>query len=210
MTIMADQYSLSAKLFMVSGKMPGLNEGLSFYDTPTGEKVNSRTLASYLIAATIEDLSKKGLLEYRLEEMKVIGGKLPLIVLKRKGTQAIGFEKLLLDNLDKEMNLIDLVKKIIGGMYQMPENQLLWLIRSEFDVKELMRKEKVTMLFVFSRMETRWIPEKVQPFVDEWLNELKPVWGETLELPWLKTAVRNCNFAYSHSKVQTDTDDDKD
>jgi hypothetical protein len=99
-----------------------------------------------------------------------------------------------------------LVKKIIGGIYEMPEYQILWLIRNEFPASEYMRKEKLKMMLFFSRMETRWIPEKVQPFVGKWLPEMKPVWERVLTLPWLKIAVRNCNFGYSTTKSFPDPD----
>ena len=191
-----ENVSITARLFMVSGKLHGLNQGLTFYDTPSGEKVNSRLLATYLVAATIEYLKNKGALEYRLDEIPAIMGKLPVVVLRRTITDGIGFEKLILEKLDSENNLIDLVKGIIGARYQMPEYQVLWLIRSEFPQAEFMRKEQVKTLF-FSRWETRWIPEKVKPLVDEWLAELSPVWDATLNLPWIQTAVRDCNFAYS-------------
>jgi hypothetical protein len=86
-------------------------------------------------------------------------------------------------------------------MYREPEYQVLWLIRSEFPQADYMRKEKVKTLF-FSRWETRWIPEKVKPLVDSWMSELMPVWNTTLKLPWLQTAVRDCNFAFSGTRVQ--------
>ena len=206
---MDKSYSLAAKLFLVSGQLPGLTGGMTFYETPTGEKVNSRVLVAYLLAATIEDLKNRGALEYEEKEMKALLGQLPILVLRRKKTDGIGFEKTLLAALDKEMNLIDLVKKLIGGLYQLPEYQILWLIRQEFPQAEFMREETVKMMFVFSRKETRWIPEKVQPLATKWLPELKPVWEKTLKLSWLKTCVRNCNFGFSFTKVQP-KDDDKD
>ena len=204
---MADNYSLAAKLLIVSGKLPGLTEGLLFYVTPTGEKVNSRLLVAQLLAATIEDLKNRGLLEYHQEEKQVLGGKLPLLVLHRLKSEGIGFEKILLDKLDKDKNLIDLTGDIIGGRYELPEYQILWLIRQEFPVTEFMRQEEVKMMFIFSRKETRWIPEKVQPLVDSWLPELKPIWEKTLQLSWLKTAIRDCNFG-SSSTTAADKDDD--
>lgn len=197
---MVEDYSLAARLFIVSGKLPNLTEGMCFYPTPSGEKVNSRTLAAYLIAATIEDLKKRGALEYRESEITAIGGQIPVLVLNRKSLDVIGFEKILLEKLNKTMNLIDLVRAIIGGRYQMPEYQLLWLIRSEFPPDEYLRKEEVGF-FIFKRKETRWIPEKAQPLIESWLPELKPTWDEVLRLPWLKTAVRNLNFAVSAERV---------
>ena len=191
-----ENISLAARLFIVSGKLPGLNQGLTLYTTPSGEKVNSRLLTTCLIAATIEHLRNQGALDYREEEMQVLGGKLPVLTLKRINTEGVGFERLLLEKLDIEKNLIELVKEIIGAMFEMPEYQVLWLIRSEFPEAEYMRKERVKFLF-FSRWETRWIPEKVKPLVDSWLNGLAPVWETTLQLPWLKTAIRDCNFAFS-------------
>ena len=203
---MVEDYSLTAKLFMVSGKLPGLNEGLSFYQTPSGEKVNSRILAAYLTAATIENLSKRGALEYRESELQVLGGKIPVLVLNRKTTGGTGFEKSLLEKLEKEKNLIELVKDMIGGMYQMPENQLLWLIRSEFPQNDYTHQVEVRVLFL-KRKETQWIPEKVKPLIDIWLPQLKPVWEETLRLPWLKTAVRDFNFGLSSRKASPKDDD---
>jgi uncharacterized protein (DUF3820 family) len=197
---MVEDYSLAARLFMVSGKLPGLNEGFCFYETPSGEKVNSRTMAAYLTAATIENLSKRGALEYRESELPVIGGNVPVLVLNRKTTEGTGFEKTLLEKLDEEKNLIELVKSIIGGMYQLPENQLLWLIRREFPNSEYTREVEVGVLFL-KRKETRWIPEKVKPLVDIWLPQVLPVWEETLRLPWLKTAVRDINFALAAKKA---------
>jgi hypothetical protein len=204
---MADNHSLAAKLLIVSGKLSGLDGSLCFYETPTGEKVNSRLLVAYLMAATIEDMKGRGLLDYELGEMKAIGGKIPLLVLTKKTDSGVGFEKIILDKLVKPTNLIDLVKSIIGGMYELPEYRILYFIRSEFDMKEFMRQETVKMMIFFSRQETRWIPEKVQPLVDQWLPELKPVWEKTMALPWLKTAVRNCNFGFSTSKAQERDDD---
>jgi hypothetical protein len=81
---MVEDHSLAAKLFMVSGKLPGLTEGFCFYETPSGEKVNSRILAAYLTAATIENLSKLGALEYREVGLKVLGGEIPILILNRK------------------------------------------------------------------------------------------------------------------------------
>ena len=188
--------SIAARLFMISGKLHGLNQGLTFYDTPSGEKVNSRLLATYLVIATIEYLKNKGALEYRLDDVPAIGGRLPVVVLKRLNTDGVGFEKIILEKLDIEKNLIELVKDIIGARYQMPEYQILWLIRSEFPPAEFMRKEQVKTLFL-SRWETRWIPEKVQPAIDSWLGQLAPVWDIILKLPWIQTGVRDCNFAYS-------------
>jgi hypothetical protein len=204
---MDSKYSLAAKLLLVSGKLSGLNEGLSLYSSPTGEKVNSKTLAIYLVAATIEDLKNKGLIEYKEGEISAIGGKLPVLILNRKKNEGVGFEKTVLEKLDEEMNLIDLVGKLVGGMYQIPEYRLLWLIRSEFPNEEFMREETVKMMFVFSRKETRFIPEKVAPLVEKWLPELEPVWNKVLELPWLKTAVRNCNLGLSAVRA-IDKDDD--
>jgi hypothetical protein len=197
---MVEDFTLAAKLFMVSGKLPGLTEGFCFYQTPSGEKVNSGILAAYLTAATIENLSKRGALEYREAELPVIGGKIPILVLNRKTTDGTGFEKSLLEKLDKEKNLIELVKDMIGGMYQLPENQLLWLIRSEFPYNEYTHQVEVRVLFL-KRKETQWIPEKVKPLVDTWLPQVKPVWEETLLLPWLKTAVRDFNFGLSSTKA---------
>jgi hypothetical protein len=207
---MEEKYSLAARLLIVSGKLSGLSEGFTFYQTPTGEKVNSRTLVAYLIAATIEDLKNRGVIDYKEGEIKaIIGGKLPILILNRKKNEGIGFEKIILEKLEKEKNLIDLVKDVIGGIYQIPEQRLLWLIRKEFPTEEYMRQEKVTMMFIFSRMETRWIPEKVTPLADKWLPELKPIWEKVLNLPWLKTAVRNVNFGLSATQAQ-EKDDDKD
>jgi hypothetical protein len=62
-------------------------------------------------------------------------------------------------------------------------------------------------MFVFSRKETRFIPEKINPLVEEWLPELTPVWENVLELPWLKTAVRDCNFGLSSTKAAEKDDD---
>jgi hypothetical protein len=166
--------SIAARLFMVSGKMPGLNQGLSFYDTPSGEKVNSRLLAAYLIAATIEYLNNRGSLEYRPDEIPAIMGKVPVLMLRRINIDGVGFEKLVLEKLDAEKNLIELVKDIIGARYLIPEERVLWLIRKEFPGAEFMREEKVKVLFL-SRMVMRWIPEKVKPLVDGWLAELTPV-----------------------------------
>jgi hypothetical protein len=207
---MAEDYSLAAKLLMVSGKLPGLTEGMIFYQTPTGEKVNSRTLASYLLAATIEDLKTRGFLEYKEDVIKAIGGTIPTLVLKKKKSGGVGFEKTVLDKLDKDKNITELVRDILGGTYEMPEYRLLWEEKSEFPEAEFMRKEKVTTMFIFSRFETRWIPEKVAPLADKWLDELKPVWDKVLALPWLKTAVRNCNMGYSVSLHQESPSDDKD
>jgi len=204
---MEDKYSLAARLLIVSGKFSGLNEGFSFYQTPTGEKVNSRILANYLIAATIEDLKNKGLIDYKEGEIKAIGGKLPVLILNRKKNEGVGFEKTVLEKLEKEKNLIDLIKDIIGGMYQIPEERLLWMIRREFPTEEYMRQETVKTMFVFSRTETRWIPEKVTPLADKWLPQLKPVWEKVLNLPWLKTAVRDCNFGLSASRAIPKDDD---
>jgi hypothetical protein len=205
---MENKHSLAAKLLIVSGKLTGLNEGFTFYETPTGEKINSRILAAYLIAATIEDLKDKRAVEYKEGEIKaIIGGNIPVLILNRKKNEGIGFEKIVLEKLEKEKNLIDLVRDIMGGAYQIPEQRLLWLIRKEFPTEEYMRQEKVTMMFVFSRMETKWIPEKVMPLAEKWLPELKPVWEKTLNLPWLKTAVRNVNFGLSATKAQEKDDD---
>jgi hypothetical protein len=205
---MDEKYSLAAKLLIVCGKLSGLNEGFSFYQTPTGEKVNSRTLAIYLIAATIEDLKNRGIIDYKEGEIKAIGGKLPVLILSRKKNEGIGFEKTVLEKLEKEKNLIDLVKDIIGGMYQIPEEHLLWMIRREFPIDEYMRQETVTTMFIFSRKETRWIPEKVAPLAEKWLPELEPVWKKVLELPWLKTAIRDCNFGLSSTQAERKDDDD--
>jgi hypothetical protein len=205
---MDQKHSLAAKLFVVSGKLSGLNEGFSLYAAPTGEKINSKTLAIYLLAATIEDLKNRGVIEYKEDEKKVLGGTLPILVLKRKKNEGVGFEKTFLEKLDEEKNLIDLTRDIIGGTYQMPEYQLFWLIRKEFPQDEYMREETVKMMFVFSRKETRWIPEKVNPLVEKWLPELTPVWEKVLKLPWLKTAVRNCNFGLSATRAQEKDDDD--
>ena len=203
---MLEERSLAAKLFMVAGKLPGLTEGFCFYDTPTGEKVNSRILAAYLTAATIENLSKLGALEYREAGLKVLGGEIPILILNRKNTSGTGFEKIILEKLDTEKNLIELVKDIIGGRYQLPENQLLWLIRSEFPHNEYTRQEEVRILFM-KRKESRWIPEKVNPLLDAWLPQMKPIWEETLRLPWLKTAVRDFNFGLSSQKASPKHDD---
>jgi len=205
---MDDKYSLAAKLLIVCGKLPGLNEGFSFYQTPTGEKVNSKTLATYLIAATIEDLKKRGIIDYKEGEIKAIGGKIPILILSRKKNQGVGFEKAVLEKLDKEKNLIDLVRDLVGGIYEIPEQRLLWLIRNEFPEEEYMRQETVTTMFIFSRKETRWIPEKVAPLVEKWLPELEPVWREVLELPWLKTAIRDCNFGFSSTRQVFDKKDE--
>jgi len=205
---MDEKYSLAAKLLIVCGKLSGLNEGFSFYQTPTGEKVNSRTLAIYLIAATIEDLKNRGIIDYKEGEIKAIGGKLPVLILSRKKNEGIGFEKTVLEKLEKEKNLIDLVKDIIGGMYQIPEERLLWMIRREFPTDEYIRQETVTTMFIFSRKETRWIPEKVAPLAEKWLPELEPVWKKVLELPWLKTAIRDCNFGLSSTQAERKDDDD--
>jgi hypothetical protein len=201
-----EDYSLATKLFIVSGKLPGLTEGLCFYQTPSGEKVNSRILAAYLTAATIENLSKRGALEYRESELQVLGGKIPVLVLNRKITGGTGFEKSLLEKLDKEKNLIELVKDMIGGMYQLPENQLLWLIRSEFPQNDYTHQVEVRVLFL-KRKETQWIPEKLKPLIDTWLPQVKPVWEETLRLPWLKTAVRDFNFGLSSRKASPKDND---
>jgi hypothetical protein len=195
-----ENYSVAAKLFMVSGKLPGLTEGLSFYQSPSGEKVNSRVLAAYLTAATIESLSKRGALEYREAEIQAIGGKIPVLVLNRKSADGIGFEKILLEKLDTEKNLIDLTKDIIGGRYQSPESQVLWLIRREFPQTEYTRQEEVGV-FLMKRKETCWIPEKVKPLIDAWLPQMTTLWDETLRLPWLKTAVRDFNFGLSSQKA---------
>jgi uncharacterized protein (DUF3820 family) len=120
--------------------------------------------------------------------------------LNRKTTDGTGFEKTLLEKLDEEKNLIELVKSIIGGMYQLPENQLLWLIRREFPNNEYTRQVEVGFLFL-KHKETRWIPEKVNPLVEIWLPQVKPVWEETLRLPWLKTAVRDFNFGLAAKKA---------
>ena len=113
-----------------------------------------------------------------------------------------------MEKLEKEKNLIDLIKDIIGGMYQIPEERLLWMIRREFPTDEYMRQETIKTMFVFSRTETRWIPEKVTPLAEKWLPELKPVWEKVLKLPWLKTAVRDCNFGLSFSRaIPKDHDD---
>jgi len=72
-----ESLSLAARMFMVSGKIPGLTQGFSLYETPSGEKVNSRVLAAYLIAATIEYLKSIGSLDYRQDEVAAIGGRLP-------------------------------------------------------------------------------------------------------------------------------------
>ena len=205
---MEGKHSLAAKLLVVSGKLSGLNEGFSLYSAPTGEKVNSKTLAAYLLAATIEDLKNRGIIEYKEDEIKVLGGKLPVLILKRKKNEGVGFEKTILEKLDEEKNLIDLVKDLIGGMYQIPEYQLLWLIRSEFPQDEYMCQETVKTLFIFSRKETRWIPEKVNPLVEKWLPELKPVWEKVLNLPWLKTAVRDCSLGLAKTRAQSKDDDD--
>jgi hypothetical protein len=197
---MVEDHSLAAKLFMVSGKLPGLTEGFCFYETPSGEKVNSRILAAYLTAATIENLSKQGALEYREAGLKAIGGEIPVLILNRKNTAGTGFERTFLEKLDTEKNLIELVKDIIGGRYQIPEHQLLWLVRSEFPHNEYTRQQEVGF-FLFKRKETRWIPEKVKPLVDIWLPQLKPIWEDTLRLPWLKTAVRDFNFGLSSQKA---------
>jgi hypothetical protein len=202
---MGNDYSLAAKLFMVAGKLPGLTEGFCFYETPSGEKVNSRILAAYLTAATIENLSKLGALEYREAGLKVLGGEIPVLVLNRKNTAGTGFEKTVLEKLDTEKNLIELVKDIIGGKYQIPEYQLLWLIRREFPHNEYLRQEEVGFLF-FKRKETHWIPEKVEPLVDTWLPQMKTIWEETLRLPWLKTAVRDFNFGLSSQKTSPKRD----
>jgi hypothetical protein len=203
---MAEDHSLAAKLFMVSGKLPGLTEGLCFYETPTGEKVNSRVLAAYLTAATIENLSKIGALEYREAGLKVLGGEIPILIINRKNIDGTGFDKIVLEKLDSEKNLIELVKDIIGGRYEIPEQQLLWLIRSEFPHNEYTRQEEVRFLFM-KRKETRWIHEKVNPLVDAWLPQVKPIWEETLKLPWLKTAVRDFNFGLSSQKASPKNDD---
>jgi len=71
-----------------------------------------------------------------------------------------------------------------------------------------MRQETVKVMFVLSRQETKWIPEKVKPLVDEWLPKMKPIWEKTLALPWVKTAIRDCNFGFSASKTQVKFDDD--
>lgn len=205
---MDNKYSLAARLLIVSGKLSGLNEGLALYQSPTGEKVNSKTLAIYLVAATIEDLKNRGIIEYKEGEISAIGGKLPVLILNRKKNEGVGFEKTVLEKLDKEMNLIDLVRKLVGGMYQIPEYRVLWLIRSEFPDEEYMREETVKMMFVFSRKETRFIPEKVDPLVKKWLPELEPVWKKVLELPWLKTAIRDCNLGLSATRDTSDQDRD--
>jgi hypothetical protein len=205
---MEEKYSLAARLLIVSGRLSGLSEGFTFYQTPTGEKVNSRILTAYLIAATIEDLKNKGVIDYKEGEIKaLIGGKIPVLILNRKKQEGVGFEKIVLEKLEKEKNLIDLIRDILGGMYQIPEHRILWLIGSEFPEAEYKRQEKVTVMFILSRMETRWIPEKVTPLADKWLPELKPIWENVLKLPWLKTAVRNVNFGLSARKAQ-DKDDD--
>jgi hypothetical protein len=198
-----ENVSVAARLFMVSGRLPGLNQGFSFYDTPSGEKVNSRLLATYLIASTIEHLKNRKSLEYRPDEISAIMGKVPVLVLKRLNLDGTGFEKLMLEKLDAEKNLIDLVKDIVGARYIIPEERVLWLIRNEFPAVEFMREEKVKVAFL-SRTELRWIPEKVKPLVDGWLAELAPVWDVTLKLPWLAIAARDCNFAFSSMKAEPD------
>jgi hypothetical protein len=204
---MEEKYSLAAKLFIISGKLSGLNEGLQLYNSPTGEKINSRILASYLIAATIEDLKKREIIDFKEGEIKAIGGKFPVLILDRKKNEGIGFEKVLLEKLDKEKNLVDLIKDIIGGQYQIPEYQLLWFIRKEFPNQEFTQQETVKILFIFSRKETRFIPGKINPLVEKWLPELKPDWEKMLTLPWLKTVVRNVNMGLSLTKAQEKHDD---
>jgi hypothetical protein len=200
-------FSLAARMFMVSGKIPGLNQGLSFYDTPSGEKVNARLLATCLIAATVEYLRTLGSLTYQFGEIPGIGANLPTLIISRLAWTGTGFERTLLERLDAPKNLVDLAKAIIGGKYRVPEHQVLWLIRSEYPAAEFTRQEQVKTL-MFSRMETRWIPEKVLPLVDAWYGGLLPWWNHTLNLPWLQMAVRNCNFAYSFTTAQPKRDRD--
>ena len=202
-----DNLSLAARMFMVSGKIPALSQGLSFYETPSGEKVNARALASHLIAATVAYLKTTGSLDYRLDEIPAVLGSLPVLVLSRINGNGNGFERFMLERLDNPKNLIDVVREVIGGRYQMPEHRILWLIRSEYPEAEFMRREQVKTL-VFSRMETRWIPEKVSPLVNAWYADLIPWWNYTLNLPWLNTAVRDCNFAYSAMTAQARRDND--
>jgi hypothetical protein len=202
-----DDLSLAARMYMVSGKIPGLTRGFSIYETPSGEKVNSRVLAAYLIAATVEYLKSTGSLDYRLDEIPAIGGRLPVLILNRLAWNGAGFERKMLEKLDVPKNLIELVKDLIGGRYQVPEEHILWLIRSEYPREEFMRQEQVKVLMM-SRMEARWIPEKVMPLVNAWYNDLLPWWNHTLGLPWLQTAVRNCNFAFTATKAQPRRDND--
>jgi len=202
------KYSLAARIFLCAGKLPGLTSGLSFYQAPTGEKVNARNLTRFLMIATLNRLLEEKKISMKEAEKKaLVGGSLPILTFSRLSKEAIGFSSLILEKLEKEKDLIQLTKDLIGGRYQLPENRILYLIKQELEPAGLSEEVEIKRFLGRKKIEKHWRLEKIQPLVEEFLPEIKKAWSQVQKLSWKNTADRNLNFGFSFSQKSIDRDD---
>jgi len=142
------------------------------------------------------------------EKKTLVGGNLPILTFNRLSKEAIGFSSLILDKLEKEKDLIQLTKDLIGGRYQFPENRILYLVKQELEAAGFTEEVEIKRFLGRKKIEKRWRLEKIQPLVEEFLPEIKKVWSQVQKLSWKNTADRNLNFGFSFSQKSVDRDDD--
>ena len=189
--------SISAKIYLLSGKISHLTQGFCFTKAPTGEMVNTQRLAEGMILATLLELVKDGKLEMKDESKKVLFMVAPIIMLKRLNSDGAGLAKAILDKLSEEKKLTDVIVEIVGAVYLVPQEKILSLVEKEltglFEVVEVKKMLGVT------RREKVWDEKKVADLVKRYEGEAQKAFQETIDTPLRMMSLSSIHIAWGQT-----------
>ena len=202
------ELSISAKIYLTSGKIAHLTEGFCFLQSPSGENVNYQKLAEGMIIASLIELVKDNKLEVADKSKKVFFMVAPILSLKRKAIGGTGLGKIILDQLSTEKDLTKVIVDILRGCYQLPENVFVWKVEKELKDLGLFTEQEVKKMFGAMRTEKIWDEKKVKDLNSKYQVEAKKAFQETLDIPWRLTAIRNLHLAWGQTRTPKKDDHD--
>jgi hypothetical protein len=188
--------SISAKIYLLSGKISHLTAGFCFTKSPTGEMVNTQRLAEGMILATLLELVKDSKLEMRNESKKVLFMVAPIIMLKRLNSDGTGLAKAILDRLTEEKKLTDVITEIIGGVYLVPQYTILGF--AEKELAGLFNEVEVKKMLL-TRKEKVWDEKKVADLVKKYQDEAQKAFQETIDTPLRMMALSSLHIAWGQT-----------
>jgi len=200
--------SISAKIYLASGKITYLTEGFCFLQSPTGENVNYQRIAEGMIIASLIELVKENKLEVADKSKKILFMVAPILSLKRKASGGTGLGKIILDQLSEEKDLAKVVVDILGGRYMLPENVIVWKVEKELRGLGLFTEQEVKKMLGVTRTEKVWDEKKVKELNSQYQTEAEKAFQETLDVPWRLTAIRNLHIAWGQTRTPKRDDHD--
>jgi hypothetical protein len=190
-----NNFSIAAKIYLYSGKIPELQTGFKFFKTPTGESINSKLLCNLMTLSVVSELFKEGKIEIREENKKLLFFPAwKLLHLKAKSKEGIGLGKLILEKAKDETDLPKIIMEIIGGMSDLPEYLIIAKVEEELKLAGLYKEQEVKKFLGAIRREKIWEQKEVEELNNEYKSEVEEVIQKASGLPLAVDIKRNVNI----------------